>query len=634
VVAVAAIAVLVHDAVPSVPFDERDWVVLADFDNRTGDSLFDASLNEAFRVAIQQSARVNIFPAPRVVETLRRMRQDTAASLTGGLAREVAQREALRLAVVPAISRLGDTYVLTTRVVDPATGEDLVARSERADRPEAVLVALDHLAIQLRRDLGESRLAVRRAGRPLPEVTTSSLDALRAWSLGRQVQFTSSEAFVHLQRAVELDSAFAMAHADLGAAYYWDGDRERGDHHFETALRLAERLTHRERLRLRATVLEWRRRDAEAVAAYEGMLLEYPDDRSVLFRLGYMHLRRNEWEAASEVFARLVAADSTDPSSRVNLASALAALGRYAQAVPEYRVAFALDSTMLMVPNLNLEFGASYVALGHYDSAEVLYRRLAAGDAVQRPQALRALGMLASHRGRFGDAAEMLRAAAVLQQESGASVSEARTRLQLAGAYRGMGDEVAAGRTLDRALALARGGLDPVWLERVGKLLARAGRVGDARALLTQLRDGMDSLNAVDRLEARILGAEVALAEGRTDDAVAEYERLRVTGGIAPVYLAEGHGRALHRAGRLAEAARAYESMLADSRLGFGWEPQLYAPAALLDLGLVYEAQADTARAGATYRRLLTLWRGGDPEAPLRDSVTARLDWLALAGGR
>ena len=138
-----------------VEFDERDWVLIADFENQTGDSIFDESLNTAFTVGLQQSQHVNVFPDARVAETLQRMGRSDADLINEVTGIEVALRENLRLLVVPSIGRLDSVFDLSTRIIDPATSEVLKSRSVRATGRAEILPALDKLAKKLRRDLGE-----------------------------------------------------------------------------------------------------------------------------------------------------------------------------------------------------------------------------------------------------------------------------------------------------------------------------------------------------------------------------------------------------------------------------------------------------------------------------------------------
>ena len=204
-------------------FRHRDWIVIADFQNNTGESVFDRSLNNALAVGLQQSNHVNLFPKTRVAQTLARMVREDTGILTEALGREVALRENIGLLVVPSIDRIDETFVLALRVLDPASGDELLSLSEHAEGANGVLPALDQLARRFRRDLGESRFSISRQNMRLGAATTPSLEALEAWSEGdlhwglRNYDL----AMVLFQRAVELDSSFAMAHADLGGVFYF-----------------------------------------------------------------------------------------------------------------------------------------------------------------------------------------------------------------------------------------------------------------------------------------------------------------------------------------------------------------------------------------------------------------------------
>src|SRR4051812_27913035 len=235
-------------------FAKTGAILIADLQNTTGDSVFDRSLTAALTTSLQQSAYVSIFPRARVAQTLQMMRRPQRDTmLDEALAREVAQREGLRVVVASSIAQVGGTYALTARLVDPDSGNDLGTVSERARSKNDVLDALDRLARRVRKELGESSRSVRQS-MALPRATTSSLEALkkyadgsRAWDLGHR-----DEARELWLAALGLDSNFALVHADLGGYYYWNNNRPSGEEHFRKALAHLDRLTDREQLWIRS----------------------------------------------------------------------------------------------------------------------------------------------------------------------------------------------------------------------------------------------------------------------------------------------------------------------------------------------------------------------------------------------
>ena len=158
---------------PALASNERDWIIVSDFNNLTGDALFDRSLRVALEVAIAQSQYVNVYPPDRVAATLQRMGRPAGARLDEGLAAEVAERENVRALLACDIAQLGNTYCLTARVIRPQTRVVVRTESATASNKDGVLGALDELARRVRGNLGESAPALSDQSKPLPKVTTA-----------------------------------------------------------------------------------------------------------------------------------------------------------------------------------------------------------------------------------------------------------------------------------------------------------------------------------------------------------------------------------------------------------------------------------------------------------------------------
>ncbi|MGH9847174.1 MAG: protein kinase domain-containing protein, partial [Blastocatellia bacterium] len=196
------------------PLTERDTILLADFDNRTGEAVFDGTLKQALAVQLGQTPFLNIFPEERVRETLRLMNRPPDSPVTREAAREICQRQGLKALLIGSIAKLGSNYVITLEAVNGQSGEALANQQTEAASKEQVLRALGQAAAQLRKELGESLNSMQRFDTPLEQATTPSLEALKAFSLGvakgNHGNFT--EAIPLYKRAVELDPQFAMAY--------------------------------------------------------------------------------------------------------------------------------------------------------------------------------------------------------------------------------------------------------------------------------------------------------------------------------------------------------------------------------------------------------------------------------------
>ena len=199
----------------------RDTIILADFLNTTGDPVFDSTLKVALAVALEQSPFLKVFPDDRAHEELLLMQRASNEPITRAVARQIAQREQLKALVAGSIVSLGSHYVIALEAIDAQTGDSMAREQVEVSSKEEVLTALGTATSSFREKLGESLGSVRRFDAPLPRATTSSLEALHAYSLaldeGRVVP--RIEAIPHLQRAIELDPNFAMAHALLSGVY-------------------------------------------------------------------------------------------------------------------------------------------------------------------------------------------------------------------------------------------------------------------------------------------------------------------------------------------------------------------------------------------------------------------------------
>jgi len=619
-VALGAAAVLLYPQ-SSVPFDRRDWILVADFKNATGDPVFDRSLTTALTAEMQQSRYVNVFPRSRVRQTLERMRRPGADSvLDEALANEVAQREGIRVVVAGEVGRIDSAYVIATRIVDPSTAAALKVETVRARGREQVLEALDGLARKLRRDLGESLLSARQ-GLPLPRATTASLDALKKFADGQRAFDGGAwrEAKELWLAALALDSNFAMAHAALGGLFYWNNDRPNGEAQFTKALSVLERLTDRERSYIRAQAAGWRGDRAEATSILKTLLLQYPDDRRAWFNLGYNYLRWGRCRDALDAYTKLLAIDSLDPDTYVNIATCHNQLGEYAQALAGYQKAFGLRPDLITWENINHEFGGMYVVTGRFDDARGTFEKMLVGTANQQARGHRSLALLEMFRGRYGAAIPHLREAILLNQGQKAAVSEARNRMFLAVAFQARGKMDPFRAELNEVYGIfKRAYLEPRLLLFAGKLYARSGDVRRSSEILDTLAHRVNENSPSDRADALLLKGEIALAKGKPADAVSLFESASAL--VESNYHRESLAYALAERGDLDEAVRRYQELT--RRAEFGWEAQEYWLLANYRLGQLYETKGDTVEAIRSYSAFLDIWKDADENLP--DLIDAR----------
>ncbi len=292
-------------AEPAIAFAERDWLLVSDFNNQTGDPVFDRALNTALSAVISQSRHVNIVPSTRIRESLRRMEKPTLTRTDETTAREIALREGFRLVLAPTIVSTGDAYLLAASLIDPTSGVTLKSETVRARTRNEVLSALDELSGKIRGDLGEARETIASQTKPLANVTTSSLEALQHFSLGREAHIAQQldKARSLYEEALRIDPAFTAARASLGIINVEFFDRQKGVELISQTINAIDGLTDNERVSVLGFHAMYVERNLEQAAGhYRAFLALHPDVASAHNNLGrlYMQMRRFD-EAIAEL---------------------------------------------------------------------------------------------------------------------------------------------------------------------------------------------------------------------------------------------------------------------------------------------------------------------------------------------
>jgi tetratricopeptide (TPR) repeat protein/predicted Ser/Thr protein kinase len=290
---------------PAIAFAERDWLLVSDFANHTGDPVFDRSLNTALSAGLTQSRYVNVVPSSRIREGLRRMERADLTRADEATAREIALREGFRLVLAPAVTSTGGTYLLSASLLDPASGATLKSETVHARTKGDVLAAVDELSIKIRSALGEASEMIAGQTKPLVKVTTGSLEALQHFSLGREAHIAQQvdKARTLYEEALRIDPSFTGARASLGIINVEFFDRAKGLELLSQAITAVDGLTDNERvsvLGFHAMVVE--RNLEKAAGHYQAFLTLHPDVAAAHNNLGriYMQMRRFK-EAIAEL---------------------------------------------------------------------------------------------------------------------------------------------------------------------------------------------------------------------------------------------------------------------------------------------------------------------------------------------
>ncbi|HVM92226.1 MAG TPA: serine/threonine-protein kinase [Terriglobales bacterium] len=332
VLAALAVGAYYYRAQRAQRLTDKDSIVVADFLNTAGDAVFDDTLKTALTVALNQSPFLNVLPDNRVLQTLKLMTRPKDTKLTPEIARELCLRAGSKAYIAGSIASLGTQYVVTLRAVNCASGDPLGEEQATASSKERVLNILGKSAAKLRSQLGESLATVQKYDVPLEQATTSSLDALQAYTLGWKVSSEkgNEDALPFFQRAIELDPKFAMGYRAVGIGYSALGQVGRAADYYKKAFDLRQNADERERLMISAVY--YRHVTGElgnAARTYEEMAEIYPRDTDAYNNLGTAYSSEGEVEKAVAATRQAIGLSPDRFNSYFNLTSYLIALRRF-----------------------------------------------------------------------------------------------------------------------------------------------------------------------------------------------------------------------------------------------------------------------------------------------------------------
>ena len=600
---------------------DKDTVVLADFTNTTGDPIFDGSLRQGLSAQLQQSPFLSLVSDSRIAQTLVLMTQPKDARLTQKLAREVCQRTASAATIEGSISIKGSEYVLRLRAVNCRSGDLLAEEQVTANGKAQVLPALGEAATKMRRKLGESLASVKKYDVPPQSVTTGSLEALQAYSLGMRVQSMSHDdvaAIPLFQRAISLDPNFAMAFAILGSCYNNQSELTLAAGSIRRAYELRERVSELEKFWVTFSYAAMVTGNLEAArTALESWAHAYPRDGSPLHNLAVVLSGLGQHEkaiAADQAALRLIPG-----SAIINLTLA-----------QEYTILNRLDearATAIEARNLGAPMGDSLlytIDFLQHDAAG-MERDVAAlmGKAGYEDVVLGQEADTAAYAGKFAEARDLSRRAAASAQRAGEP--EAAGTYLAAAALR---DALAGNLRL--AMRQARAGLafpNGKDLELYsGEALALAGDSGEARRLAGDLAKRLPEDTLVQREYLPMIQACTELrADGARGaaKAIEALKRAQWPGGA----LLRGEAYLEVRQG--AAAAAEFRKVL-DHPGEVG--NSMIGALAHLGLGRAYALAGDNAKARTAYQDFLAILKDADPDIPLLKQAKAEYARLASAG--
>jgi len=617
--AVAAIAAAGYWRAHATPkLSEKDTVVLADFTNTTGDSVFDGTLRQGLEVQLEQSPFLSLLTEERIQQTLKLMEQSPNGRLTPEIAREVCQRTSSTAVLNGSIAQIGSQYTVILKAVNCATGDSLASAQEQANDKNHVLDALAKAGSDIRGKLGESLSTVKKFDTPVEQASTSSLEALQAYSLGRKTTGANDFAgsIAPLQRAIKLDPNFAMAYAGLATAYNNISEPGLAAQFARKAYDLRDRASEREKLYIDSHYYNFVSGDLDkANQAYEAWAQNYPRDEIPYTNLGAIDALRGRYDRS---LAEAQQAFRLNPSglNYTNLVTGFICLNRLdeARAMAEDAQAKKLDSPYLRAAMYQLAFLKN-------DSAGMAEQLAWASGKPGIEDAL--LGMdadTAAYSGRLRKSEELTAqavASAVRADEKETAASyEAQSGIRQAL----FGNPAAAQQHAAAALSMTDG-RDVQFL--AGLAYALAGDVGKTQTLVNNLTKRFPDDTVAKFIYITSLRAQLALMRHDSAKAIAElrpaasYESGQSSSGntisisLYPVYI---RAEAFLMAKQGKEAAAEYQKILDHRGIVINGPIGVLAH---LGLGRAYALSGDTGKAKIEYQNFLASWKDADSDIPI-----------------
>jgi len=599
---------------------EKDSILLADFVNTTGDSVFDGTLKQALAVQLEQSPYLNVLPQSRIQAALRFMGHSPDERVTNDMAREICIREGVKAMLTGSISSLGSHYVIDLNAVNAPTGDSLGRAQAEAESKEQVLKSLDQAASNLRQKLGESIGSVQKFATPLEQATTSSLQALQAFTVGRAAhqKLDDDGAVPHLKRAIELDPNFAMAYATLGVVYGNLSQSKLQRDNLSKAFDLKDRASEREKLYISAHYYsEVTAEIDKSVAIYEQWKQTYPRDSIPWDNLALSYGGTGQLEKAVANASEAMRLDPKDRFSYQNLSDAYERLGRYDEARA------ILDQASAQKLSTHSDSGTRYgLAFIRGDEAGMQSAMEAAKGTSFEPIMFLIKGSSQCGIGKIQEARQSYSQGLMSAQKAGMKELSAILQLEDATCEAVVGNGAAARQKATGALALS---FDHDSRLEAANILALAGDAGRSQKLIEELAKEFPTDTLLHAVWLPVARATNQINANHATQAVASLEVAipyelggpPLGASYWPMY---ARGEAYLRSGDGAKSAVEYQKIL-DHR-GIDPTSPLYT-LARLGSGRAYALQVDKAKAKSAYQDFFAAWKDADPDVPILKEAKA-----------
>jgi serine/threonine protein kinase/predicted Zn-dependent protease len=620
---VAAAAAFLYLRQPHRLLTERDSIVLADFENHTGDPVFDYALKQALAVDLGQSPFLNVVSEHKVISTLRLMGRSPADHLTEEFARDLCQRVGSKAFLAGSITSLGTQYVIGLKAVDCSTGDTLAQEQETAANKESVLKALDKETADLRGKLGETLASIRRFDTPVDDATTPSLEALKAFSLGLKTdnEKGTAEAIPLFKSAIELDPNFAAAYSSLAVSYANLGQASLAAENATKAYDLRGRVSEREKYAIESFYYDATTGQLEkAEQTYQQWILSYPRDFVPHSNLGNTYILMGQWDKALPEGLEAVRLEPRVAAGYSNLGQIYIALNLLDEASATFQQALKqkLDAGYLRL-------WMYYLALLRNDRADMEQQvAWGTGKPGDEDPLLSAQSDTEAYYGRLIKAREFSSRAVNSAKHADAKETAALWEANAALREAEFGNSALARNDVATALALAPG-RDVEVLSALA--YARAGNILPAQELVDKLNKEFPTNTLVQIYWLPVIRAAIELDRKDSSQAIEllqtpmSYDLAEPTPlQLGPMYPAYLRGEAYRQEHRGKEAASEFQKILDHRGVVVNFP---LGAVAHLGLARAYALEGEVLKSGAAYRELFTLWKDADPDIPILKEAEA-----------
>ena len=591
---------------PAAALTEKDTIVLADFTNATGDPVFDGTLKQGLAVQLEQSPFLNIFSDQRVREALRFMNRSPDERVTKEIAREICQRQGLKAFLAGSISNLGSHYVITLEAINAQTGDTITREQAEAASKEEVLSTLGNGATKLREKLGESLSSVQKYDVPIHQATTSSLDALKAFSVGVEYQLKGKylEAIPFFKRATETDANFARAYAAMSSMYYNTRQYDLAAETSRKAYDLRERVGEYERLYI--TQIYYDNVTGELDKYLETLELwkrTYPRESAPHNNLAVKYNELGQFDRAAEEAREAIRLNPNSASGHSLLASSSVGLNRYDDAKEIIRQALSQK-----LENLRMHQNLYRIAFVQGDAAGVKKEIDWANGKPEEYAAQTWQADSSAFSGQVRTARQFSTTAVDMAQQR--DLKEVAAQIA-AGAAARDAQFRDCGTVKDQTARALRLSHDRITLSLSAQALAICGDTGQTKTLVEELVRRFPTESLINQVRIPLIEAHVELQRGNPAQAIQLLEKTRLYGRAILFPIAYLRGQAYLADKNGAAAAAQFQEIL-DNR---GWSPLSYFyPLAYVGLARSAVLQGDPAKARKAYEDFFALWKDSDPE--------------------